>query len=551
MKKAVLYTSANLDGSWLPITIDIALWLNKNKGFKSISINCIANYNRFHIFSLLLRIKNLRTYLKKSKFNKFINPTNSKISKKTELANFAIGESDQMILSIEDLEIKFNRIRQFKKKNFINSIILIKNVLLDYYKFFRQKSLRKKKYLEYKHKNIYAGLYVLSEALRSDYRSCGSIFKCRLGILNSLYKMYKTSEIIQNITFPQNHTVYVCGPAQNYIYGFFSKYMHVRGAYFIDTSDPKRAFVEREIKGKFFSHLNENYIKYDDVLFDENKIIQYFENRIENPWEAFSYMNNLKKKSIKKNVLNLNYKVTVVLYLHSFTDAQYYYGYDEYHDLMEWSYRTAILLNSNEHVSKVFIKPHPGLDPIHHPGDVIANKYLRKNISKLRKVCFVDFHFDVKNIKSTGLVVGITHHGSVAEELVFKKYPVISSSFAPWGSKYNFGYFWNTKKEYEELISSRLITELKVTPNHLKELYRYANEKYFMQNFADNFNINSSWQDLMKTYGIKIHNEHSLDMKEVDNLVSCLDHRDIKFREYISKRIHRIDALNYYYLKNK
>ena len=543
MKKAALYTSVNLDGSWLPITIDIALWLHKTKGYNNISINCIANYNPLNIFSLLLRIKNISSYINTSKFKKFIHHRESK-KQKTEFSNFAIGVSDQAILFLEGLEIKFKRIRNYKKNNLINFIILIHKVFLDYFQFFRKKSLKNKIYLEYKHKNIYAGLHILSEALRSDYRSCGSIFKCRLGILNALYKIHKTSEIIEKITLPKDNTAYVCGPAQTYIYGFFSRFMQEKGAFFIDTSDPKRPFLERKIKGKFYSHLYEDYLRNHDVPLDKNKIFHYYEDRIGKPWESFSYMNILKKKTSSKKVLNLNYKVSVILYLHSFTDAQYYFGYDGYHDLMEWSYRTALLLNSNKYVSKVFIKPHPGLNAIYHPGDVIANNYLKNKTLKLKKVNWVDYHFDVNSIKSSGLVVGITHHGSVAEELVFKKYPVISSSYAPWGKKYKFGYFWNSKEEYEELISSKLLTELRITPDKLKELYHYARDKNLVHNFENNFNIESSWQDLMKSYGIKMHSEHSLDMQEVGRLVSCLNPKDKKFRDYISKRIHRIENLN-------
>ena len=43
---------------------------------------------------------------------------------------------------------------------------------------------------------------------------------------------------------------------------------------------------------------------------------------------------------------------------------------------------------------------------------------------------WADFHFDVNHIKSSGLVIGITHPGSVAEELVFQNFPVIASEHA-------------------------------------------------------------------------------------------------------------------------
>ena len=62
MKKATLYTSASLNGSWLLTSIDIALWLNKSEGFKEITIcTCDSGHSSYNFFSLLLRFKNLFT----------------------------------------------------------------------------------------------------------------------------------------------------------------------------------------------------------------------------------------------------------------------------------------------------------------------------------------------------------------------------------------------------------------------------------------------------------------------------------------------------------
>ena len=81
--------------------------------------------------------------------------------------------------------------------------------------------------------------------------------------------------------------------------------------------------------------------------------------------ESFNY--KIEKYSTNKELSNLN-GVTVILYLHIFTDAQYVYGYDGYHDLMDWCLKTISLLNSNEYVSKVIVKPHPECTNAHHPA---------------------------------------------------------------------------------------------------------------------------------------------------------------------------------------
>jgi len=191
-KKAILYTSASLNGAWLLITIDIALWLHKENGFNKISISCISNYNPLNFFSLILRLKNISSYLTKSKIKKISKLTKSPkslIASNSELASFAVGKLDHANLMIGDLKIEFVRIRLNKKKIHLSSISIIYQVISDYLNFFKVKALKRKAYLNYKVSNIYAGLNILSEALRSDYKSYGSIFHSRLGILNALYKL--------------------------------------------------------------------------------------------------------------------------------------------------------------------------------------------------------------------------------------------------------------------------------------------------------------------------------------------------------------------------
>jgi hypothetical protein len=535
-----------LNGPWLLITISTALWLHKTDGYKEVTINCVSNYNLFNFFSFLLRLKNLSSYLTKSKFKKlknFLKFLNSKNNKLSEVASFAIGKSDQAHLIIGKLEINFVRIRSDKKKSLRKSITLSYRVIVDYLNYFRMSALKRRAYLKYQLGYIYAGLHVLSEALRSDYKSFGSVFHCRLGILAALYKLHSSFEEYKEIVLPKKSTAFVCGPAQEYIYGFFSQFMSDQGACFIDTSNKQQPFVKLHLKEKYYSRLKIYQIGDDVLPLEKKKISDYYKSRIETPWEKLSYMNFLKETHSSNNkIINLN-GVSIILYLHSFTDAQYVYGYDGYTDLMDWAFRTISILNSNKHVSKVIIKPHPGINPVYHPGDVIANKYLRSRFSSFAKVQWADFHFDVKNIKSSGLVVGITHHGSVAEELVFSGIPVIASTYSPWGEEYKFGYWWNNPKEYEILISNKSITELVVTITQTNELYRYAIDQYFNINSNTNFDIDSIWQDFLKIYGAKDYHEHSENMEQIKHLVSQLDPEDKNFRKFITTTVQRINSL--------
>ena len=553
-KKAVLYSSAILNGGWLLICTDIALWLHKSDGYKQITIEQTSNYNPFNLFSLLLRIKNLSSYLTLNKFKKlgrYVNfkskklrsYANSKYQKDniSELTNFTNGKIDETSIIIGDLEIKFVR-KKFKKKFFIqNPLTLSFRVFADYINYFRKSALQNKAYLRYKVDNVYAGLHVLSEALRSDYKSCGSIFHCRLGIITALYKLHTVYSQFKEINFSKKGSAYVSGPAQQYIYGFSSRLMSDRGTCFIEISSIQQPYIKLELSEKYYSRLSQIPKELNFININKEKVSEYYKNRIEKPWKVFNY--KFEKYSSNKELTNLN-GVTVILYLHIFTDAQYVYGYDGYHDLMDWCLKTISLLNSNEYVSRVIVKPHPECTNAHHPGDIIANKYLKSQLLRFDKVEWADFHFDVNHINSSGLVVGITHHGSVAEELVFKKIPVIASTHSNWGEEYKFGYWWKDVKDYENLISSKAITELVVTNTQIDELYRYASDLYFSENSKKIFKYDSTWQDMLRIYdGVEDRNEHGENMEQINYLVSKIDPEDRQFKEYINTRLQRINLL--------
>jgi hypothetical protein len=547
-KKATLYVAAPLNGGWLLITIDTALWLYKSDGFEEVTICCVSNYNPFNFFSLLLRLKNFHSYINKNKSKELINFTkfsNSKKDKNSELANFAVGKSDRAYLIIGNLKIQFVRLKLIKKNFLLNFITLSYRVIVDYLYYFRNSALKRKAYLKYQVANVYAGLHVLSEALRSDYKSYGSIFHCRLGIFTALYKLHSFVKEYKQIVLPKESISFVAGPAQNYVYGFFSRFISKRGAFFIETSSRQQPFIKCELKEKHYSQLKIYQIRDNVIRAKKKKIFDYYKSRIETPWVAWDYM-KFHKEKLRSNKNKINIKgISVILYLHSFTDAQYVYGYDGYNDLMDWTISSISLLNSNKHISKVIIKPHPGINHVYYPGEIIAHKYLRSRLLGFGKIQWADFHFHVKNINSSGLVIGITHHGSIAEELVFNKIPVIGSTYSPWGNKYKFGYWWNNPKEYEALISTKSITELVVTKNQTDELYRYAMDLYFSVNPDNNFDIDSSWRDMLKIYGIENCHEHNANMQRIMHLISQLDPEEKKFKTYIAKRLQRISSLKY------
>ena len=543
IKKTTLFVPADLNGYMLLLSIDVALWLHKIDDYKLVTIKCISNYNIFNLFSLLLRLKNFFSYLTLIKFKKLTKFLNFKLKKEkiSELASFATGKIDHSRLVIDDLEIKLIRLKSKNQFSIVNFLNLSYRIITDYLNYFSKSALNSKAYLEYQVNGVYAGLHVLSEALRSDYRSYGSIFYCRIGILTALYKLHSCIKLYKNISLSKESVSFMCGIDSEYIYGFFARFMCDRGVIHIETNNMQKPYIKRYFKEKYYSRLNIFNLDNDSLVIDKKKISQYYKERIDKPWKVFKQ----KKENYSSNKELTNLKgTTVILYLHSFTDAQYVYGYDGYHDLMDWCLNTISILNSNEYIKKVIVKTHPDSSSIYHPGDTISNKYLKSKISGFSKVQWADFHFDVNHITSTDLVIGITHHGRVAEELVFNKIPVIASSFGPWGKEYKFGYFWKDVSEYKMLISGNLITKLEVTKTQTDELNRYAMHLYFNKYSSVYFNNYSTFIDMLEIYRVNYeNNDFSENMDQIIYLISQIDDEEKLFKKYITTRLQRINLL--------
>ncbi len=83
--------------------------------------------------------------------------------------------------------------------------------------------------------------------------------------------------------------------------------------------------------------------------------------------------------------------------------------------------------------------------------------------------------------------MGITHHGSIAEELTFLGVPVVAGVYAPWGRAYKFVHAWNSPSEYRKTLMS-LSVDNWYRPSELMsdELYRYVLEcRIYVTSYVD------------------------------------------------------------------
>lgn len=156
--------------------------------------------------------------------------------------------------------------------------------------------------------------------------------------------------------------------------------------------------------------------------------------------------------------------LTVVLFLHSFDDAQYQFGLDGFADLYAWTVASIDACLRNSNIGRVLIKEHPNVDPDVCASDRIAVGRLKARYRHEARVRFINRYAAVNAVASLGRVCGITCHGSVAEELVAAGVPVIGSAHAPWGKHYPFLATWDSPKEYADIVG-QLTVEAWRPPN--------------------------------------------------------------------------------------
>ncbi|MDC0096436.1 hypothetical protein OAI58_09140 [Amylibacter sp.] len=554
MQKAILYTTATLNGSWFLATIDCAIWLSEKNSVNEIHVISYPINKCLNPFQYLLKLKNFLHYWKKLwkkiwknnnvsyEFEKLI------LDENDELHKFMTSRINEFSINYKNIDIRFTQMPiSFNKFHLSEIFSNIKSTIAIYKKYFTKNKLYHKKYLEFKSENCYLGLHILSEAMRSDYRSFGSIFNADAGILTAIYKFVMTKKIIHTIPTNVSCSTYVCGPDQEYTYGVFSQLMSKRGARFIEMVSEQEPFVIQENLDLYYKR---PAIKAYPCEHDQSTLASlmdsYFHDRVTAPWKVFPYMDLLKgtKQKPAPSFTRDTSKLTVVIYLHSFTDAQYVFGHDGYHDLEDWTISTVKALYSNQKVGKIIVKPHPGIDPVYHPGDVIANRRLRKRLTIYGyKVIWADYHFNTQQLINIGKCLAITHHGSVAEEASYLGIPLIASAYGPWGTNYSFGHFWSDKDKYETLLRTLDVNDIAISADHQKSLFEYVKDKNFSSIKPHSFDESSTWLSFLSHFGVSKHHEFSVNMEEIKVILLNINQDDGRFKSYLTDRLSKIKFL--------
>ncbi len=280
---------------------------------------------------------------------------------------------------------------------------------------------------------------------------------------------------------------YSMSPEPGYAYAAPHRHLHRLGAHILDGVQPALGLVVIpplvESDGRIQSWANAQPFPERITSAGASAVDGYFAQRLTNPSRVLPYLTNGHNDNAATQLLNQSgqpvilgdEKVYVVLFLHLFADTQYCFGLDGFEGLADWTLHTIDACLNNVAIAGVLVKPHPSPDYVTYPGDRAALDHILQRCRHEPRVTVLRPDASLRQLCTAGRVIGITHHGSVAEEMVYLGQPVIASTFAPWADRYHFARVWSTLAEYDRLIE-RISPERWTPPtcHEQEELHRYV-----------------------------------------------------------------------------
>lgn len=257
--------------------------------------------------------------------------------------------------------------------------------------------------------------------------------------------------------------------------------------------------------------------------FSEAESSRYMYSRLTDPASTISYYKRNWEQNESLEVSSN--KRHVVIYAHSFTDAQLSLGYDGFDGVYEWLTFTLDLLGRRD--VDVLVKGHPNFWAAHHEANVVQWdqeiwKALVQRYSENKNIKFLDYPIDnyslLKKLNREETLL-ISHHGNAAVEGASIGFRTLTSVCSLWGDKYKFGVVWRNSDDYREKL---LKTSWKFPVDRLEAL-RFAHDKYMNPN---GFHSEQFWLSLvsqkMNVPLRELRRNPSLMKKETISRYDCL-----------------------------
>lgn len=245
------------------------------------------------------------------------------------------------------------------------------------------------------------------------------------------------------------------------------------------------------------------------------------------------YLSKIPETSIKKDYKDID----LIVYVHSFTDAQIIFGpNDAYINMYDWFNDVCKILSKSS--KKVIIKGHPNFyrsstaEVVKMDRDIF--KFFTKRFKKNLNLHFIDEAVSNEHLlnsidKNTVLV---SHHGNSLIEGAVLGFKCISSNNSVWKEFFHFNEF-STKKEMKRL----LLTDYSNLYNKPKkvEIFNYL---YILKRTKFSYYSDECWHSIIaKNLGIS-----SYDFITTPGLIESINSKTFdKIVGDISNSIHRID----------
>jgi len=503
--KLVLYTTGTHGADYLFNNIDTAIWLSKKSGYsktresaeQSIEIVLLPVGSHFFLARPLQPIKQivksllrqlpekwkeklparLQAFLHKKRIGKRLN--SQSLYHQVYSGKTVCFTHEKMSFSIKYFRESVSKHGLLWLRSKVKSYILWREC-------FQKNTFIPSYFLGLSYQGVHIGDLAASHTLRVQPKLGGSLQACR-ELFNKLADAIYICDLAKTLSFNTKAEYYVMVAETTYLHAVYQRSLHALGVHII-TESYNREFSVIPAGQKFS---NPWFVLPPECgVVDIQKVISYMDGRLLKPRKYLRYMfqgvNNNASEIVHdiygKSVDISETGLTVIVFLHSFSDAQYPFGLDGFNDLYHWAIFTIDNCLMNKSIDKVLIKTHPGIDVQAYPGDKIAFDRIFCKYKSEPRVNFMEKSCSLVALSKKGKLYGITHHGSVAEEMVYLKQPIIASAYAPWGVNYPFVKTWQTVEEYKNILKS-ISRQGWSPPSEVERawLFRYIHEYRFKE----------------------------------------------------------------------
>jgi hypothetical protein len=339
-----------------------------------------------------------------------------------------------------------------------------------------------RRFLEVAHRDILVGDAAASTALRIEPAAGGSLRRCTR-LFTCLTHAIGICEYAWNDIPVDPEYTYILPSEPTYLAAVYERTLRVRGARVLRRAYGDAAYEVIRAGDPILNDYVARPLERRSLSPDDRQRVRsYLRERVDEPTKHMRYMPShnradavLRDRDGKPLTLGDD-ELYAVVFLHSFDDGQYFFGVDGYEDIYHWTTTTIDELLKNREVRHVLIKEHPTIQSGLYEGDRVAAHILRAEYQEDQRVKWLSADTSPKAL-ARGRAVGLTHHGSVAEELVFLGIPVIASVYSPWADRYRFARVWHTPDAYESMLRALSSGDWRpVSAGESEELYRFVRD---------------------------------------------------------------------------